>query len=238
MASYAINNLKSKKIAVLYENNDIGKDGLNGIKAKLSKLRKGAFLGVAIPYNPTEVDFSSHIRLIAKAKPDVVIVYGNAKPVAGSVLEAKKQGLKAQFMASYIVADVTMFALAKDAWNNVITTAWVPDISDTKNKGAKKFVDTFTKYYPGQTPNAYAIAGWVAAEVFTQGLREAGNDLSWSNYIKSMESLKNWSGDIVTGITYTNVKRNGVEKMYFMRAVYKDDKNFKYEKITDFMSAN
>jgi branched-chain amino acid transport system substrate-binding protein len=154
------------------------------------------------------------------------------------VLEAKKQGLKAQFMASYIVADVTMFALAKDAWNNVITTAWVPDISDTKNKGAKKFVDAFTKYYPGQTPNAYAIAGWVAAEVFTQGLREAGNDLSWSNYIKSMESLKNWSGDIVTGITYTKVKRNGVEKMYFMRAVYKDDKNFKYEKITDFMSAN
>ena len=238
MASYALNTLKAKKIAIIYENNDIGKEGLSGLKLKLGQMRKGAYLGAAIPYNPTEVDFSSHIRLLAKVKPSAVIIYGNIKPAAGILLEAKKQGLKATMMTSYITASSTIFALAKDAMNNVVTSAWVPDITDTKNKGAKKFVDTCLKYFPTQTPDAYAAAGWVAAEVFTAGLKKAGNDLSWSNFIKSMESLKNWNGDLVQGITYSKVKRNGVEKMYFMKATYKDEKNFKFEAISGFVSAS
>lgn len=237
MANYAINTLKAKKIVVLYENADIGKEGLQGIKDGLAKLRKGACLRAAISYNPTELDFSTHVRTIALAKPDIIIMYGNIKPCAGIALEVKKQGLKAQLMGSYIVADVSAFALAKDAWNNVITLAWVPDITDSSNVGAKKFVDTFLKYFPKETPNAYAVAGWVAAEVFTEGLKRCGNDLSWSNYIASMEKFNNWSGDIATGITYTKLKRNGVEKMYFMKAQYTDEKNYKYIKISGFVSA-
>lgn len=237
MANYAVNTLKAKKIAVIYENADIGKEGLQGIKDGLAKLRKGAYLKAAVGYNPTELDFSTHVRTVAMTKPDVVIMYGNIKPCAGIALEAKKQGLSAQLMGSYVVADVSAFTLAKDAWNNVITLAWVPDITDTSNPGAKKFVDTFLKYFPKETPNAYAVAGWVAAEVFTEGLKKAGNDLSWSNFIASMEKFNNWSGDIATGITYNKVKRNGVERMYFMKAQYTDVKNYKYVRISDFVTA-
>jgi branched-chain amino acid transport system substrate-binding protein len=50
-----------------------------------------------------------------------------------------------------------------------------------------------------------------------------------------MESLNDYSEGLAKGITYTTDRRNGVEKMYFMKAVYTDAKNFKFEVISDFM---
>lgn len=236
MAKYMIDELKANKIVVLYENNDIGKEGLEGIKARLKKMGKESLLVEEVPYNPADVDFSTHIQKAAEKAPDVTVIYGNAKPTAGIVSEAKKQGFKTQFLTSYIVADVTLFTLAKDAWNGAITAAWVPDITDASNAEAKKFIDTFKKYYPDETPNAYAVAGWVAGQVFTEGLKKTKGDLTWKNYIKAMESFDDYSDGIAKGITYTKDRRNGVEKMYFMKAKYVDDKNFSYEKITDFIS--
>ncbi|WP_207643669.1 ABC transporter substrate-binding protein [Desnuesiella massiliensis] len=237
IAKYAADELKAKKIAVIYENNDIGKEGADGIKAKLKKMGKDSLLVEEIAYNPADVDFSAHVQKLAAKAPDVTVIYGNAKPTAGIVNEAKKQGFKTQFMTSYIVADVTLFQLAKDAWNGAITAAWVADITDANNVEAKKFIDTFKKYYPNEVPNAYAVAGWVAAQVFTEGLKKVNGDLTWENYIKAMESINNFGEGIAKGITYTKDKRNGVEKMYFMKAKYVDDKTFSYEKITDFIGA-
>ncbi|MBU5592925.1 ABC transporter substrate-binding protein [Clostridium sp. MSJ-4] len=237
MAKYMIDDLKANKIAVIYENNDIGKEGLEGIKGKLKKMGKESALVTEVPYNPADVDFSAHVQKLSENTPDVTVIYGNAKPAAGIANEAKKQGFKTQFLASYIVADITLFQLAKDAWDGAITAAWVPDITDPNNAEAKKFNDTFKKYFPDETPNAYGVAGWVAAQVFTEGLKRVKGDLTWENYIKSMESLKDYSEGIAKGITYTEDRRNGVEKMYFMKAKYVDDKNFGYEKITDFISA-
>lgn len=235
MVKYALDNLKANKIAVIYENNDIGKEGLAGVKAKLKALSKDSALVAEVPYNPTDTDFSTHVQKLNEAKPDVTIIYGNAKPSAGITVESKKQGFKTQFLATYIVADVTLFQLAKDAWNDVITAAWVADITDPNNKAAQKFIETFKKYYPNETPNAYAVAGWVAAEVFTEGLKNTKGDLSWENFQKGMESIKDFSQGMAKGITYTPDRRNGVEKMYFMKAKYVDDKNFKYEVISDFL---
>lgn len=235
MVQYILDDLGAKTIAVIYENNDIGKEGISGIKAKLDELGKSDALAVEVPYNPTEIDFSTHIQKLSEAKPDVTIVYGNAKPTAGIVNEAKKQGFETQVVASYIVADVTLFALAKDAWDGAITAAWVPDITDPSNEKAKLFVDTFTKYFPDETPNAFAVAGWVAAEVFVEGLKKTEGTVTWENYIKAMESFDNWNGGIAQGITYTEERRNGVEQMYFMKAKYVDDTNFTYEPISDFI---
>ncbi len=235
MVKYALDNLKANKIAVIYENNDIGKEGLAGVKAKLKAISKDSALVAEVPYNPTDTDFSTHVQKLNEAKPDVTIIYGNAKPAAGITVESKKQGFKTQFLATYIVADVTLFQLAKDAWNDVITAAWVADITDPNNKAAQKFIEAFKKYYPNETPNAYAVAGWVAAQVFTEGLKNTKGDLTWENFQKGMESIKDFSDGMAKGITYTPDRRNGVEKMYFMKAKYVDDKNFKYEVISDFL---
>jgi len=235
MATYATKDLKASKVAVIYENNDIGKEGLNGVKEKLKELKKENVLVAEVPYNPVDTDFSTHIQKLAEAKPDVTIIYGNAKPAAGITVEAKKQGFKTQFMATYIVADITLIQLAKDAWNDVITAAWVADITNKDNKAAAKFMETFKKYYPNETPNAYAVAGWVAADVFTQGLKNTKGDITWANYIKAMEKINNYSEGLAQGITYTKERRNGVEKMYFMKAKYNNDKDFKYEVISDFI---
>lgn len=234
LVKYAIDNLKANSIAIIYGNDDAGKEELEGVKAQLKKMGKEDVLKAEVPFNTQDLDFSAHVQKAAEVKPDVTIVVGYQKAVPGILLEAKKQGFKTQFMTSYINADLTMLTLAKDAADGVIVTAWVPDITDPNNQAAKKFIETYKKYFPNETPNAFAAAGWVAAEVFVEGLKRAGNDLSWEGYIKAMETFNDWNDGIAKGITYTKDRRNGVEKMYFMKAVW-DEKLPRFEKISDFV---
>lgn len=234
LIKYAIDNLKANSIAIIYGNDDAGKEELQGAKDQLKKMGKEDALKAEVPFNTQDLDFSAHIQKAAAVKPDVTIVVGYQKAVPGILLEAKKQGFKSQFMTSYINADLTMLNLAKDAANGVIVTAWVPDITDPNNEAAKKYIETYKKYFPNETPNAFGVAGWVAAEVFVEGLKRAGNDLSWEGYIKAMETIKDWNQGIAKGITYTSDRRNGVEKMYFMKAIW-DEKMPRFEKISDFV---
>ena len=234
LTSYAIDKLGADSIVVIYGNDDAGKEGLEGVKGYLEKLGKKDILKEEIAFNIQDVDFSAHVQKAKVHNPKVTIILGYQKAVPGILLEAKKQGLESQFMTSYINADITMLDLAKEAANGVLVTAWVPDITDPSNDAAKLFIDTSLKYYPDETPNAFGVAGWVAGQVFVEGLKRAGDDLTWEDYIKAMETFDNWDEGIAKGITYTPERRNGVEKMYFMKAIY-DEKGPRYEAVTDFM---
>lgn len=143
LVKYAIENLNSKSIAVIYGNDDAGKEELSGIKEQLKTMGKEDLLKAEVPFNTQELDFSAHIQKASQAKPDVTILVGYQKAVPGILLEAKKQGFNTQFMTSYINADLTMLNLAKEAANGVIVTAWVPDITDPNNKAAQKYIETF-----------------------------------------------------------------------------------------------
>lgn len=234
IAKYAVSDLNAKSVVLIYGNDDSGKEGMVGIKEYLKEKGKEDLLKEEIAFNLEDVDFSAHIQKAKAQNPDVVIVLGYQKAVPGILLEAKKQGLESQFMTSYINADVTMLDLAKEAANGVLVTAWVPDITDSNNESAKQYIETFLKYYPDETPNAFGVAGWVAAETFVEGLKRAENNLSWEGFIQAMETFDGWSDGIAKGITYTPDRRNGVEKMYFMKAIY-DFNGPRYETVTDFM---
>lgn len=234
-AQYAVDDLKATKIAVFYQNDDEGKEGLNGFKQGLDEMGKSDMLVEEIAFNTTDVDFSSHVLKAKNSGTDVAVMLGTAKPAAGILNEAKKISYNPQWLATYVLSDFTMFNLAKDAWDGAIVAGWAYPITDTSNPKVKLFLDNMAKYFPDETPSGYNVAGWIAGEVFAEGLKRAGDDLTWDGYIKAMETLNQWNDGLAYKLTYTPEAHNPQTSMYFMKAVYRGENDFTYENITDFI---
>lgn len=220
-ARYAVRDLKAKRVAVVYENTDIGKEGFEGVKAEMAKQKKEIAFDLVLQAN--ETDFSTYVLKLMGAKPDVVIVYATVKPTAGFLKQAHMMGLKATYVTSYINSDLSLITLAGPAAEGVIVAGWVPlvgsDIPEFKefDKDYAKFQEIYQKAYPGEIPSGYATAGWIAGEVFAEGLRRAGKNPTRESLVKGLEGMKHWKGLMAKDISYGKDERIGKTSMCFMK---------------------
>lgn len=232
LTSYALNDLGKQTLAVIYQQDDMGKDEMEGIKAQLKKMGKEDALVAEVPYAPTDLDFTSHVQKVAAAKPEAVIIAGQQAAVPLIIKQAGTLGLKAQFLTSYVNADATVTKNAGDAAVGLQVASWV-DVTNMEDPIIKEYYDVMAKKLgEGKTPNAFHAAGYCAAQVFVAGLKETEGTLTWENFVKGMEKLNNFDS-IGKGITFTPDSRNGIESMYFME--FQADGTFK--KVTDWMQA-
>ncbi|HPB48076.1 MAG TPA: ABC transporter substrate-binding protein, partial [Exilispira sp.] len=151
------------------------------------------------------------------------------------VKQAKQLGLTSQnYLVSYANADPTFAAIAGPAAVGVESLAWVSvDFADPK----AHFIEVYQASFQSEIPNAYAVAGMIAAEIFTEGLKRAGKDLTREKLIAAMETFNGWVGKISPQITYgpISVKKDqarlGVVTMYVLK--FKPDGTM--EKVSDWI---
>jgi len=214
VATYVVENLKMKRVALACEQTDIGTEGLRGVREQLAVYKMEPV--EVVNFGAADVDFSSQILKLMKAKPDAVIIYSTLKPAAGFLKQAKVMGLEAQFLTTYVNADpIQMPALAGDACVGLIAPGWVPVLGNDDD--SKKYLEIYQATYPKEMPSAFAAAGFIAGEVFCEGLRRAGKNPTREGLIAAMESMRDWDGIMAKGISYTPDFRSGKASMYFMR---------------------
>lgn len=217
--NYLVKTKRSKKIAIVYRNDDAGKEFLKSALETL-KDKYGMKPVETIAINPTVNDFSTEITKLIAKQPDAIAVMLFIPQSVNFVKQAKQYGLKRQkYVLTYANSDTSYIYLAKDAAEGVEAMAWVN--VDFSKPDLKPF-QIYKKYY-NQMPNAYAIAGMIAAEVFVEGLQRAGKDLTRENLVKALESMNKWSGMLAHEITYKpydpndNTCRLGKQSMYVLR---------------------
>ena len=214
IATYIVENLKMKRIALALEQTDIGTEGARGVREQLAKYKMEPV--EVVNFGAADVDFSSQVLKLNKAKPDAVIIYSTLKPAAGLLKQAKVMGLDAQFLTTYVNADpVQMPALAAEACVGLIAPGWVPVLGNDDDSA--RYLEIYQKSYPKEMPSAFAAAGFIAAEVFCEGLKRAGKNPTRDNLIAAMETFRDWDGIMAKGITYTSDFRSGKASMYFMQ---------------------
>lgn len=224
MVKFAVDDLKAEKIAVIYQDDDIGNEGLEGVKKGIDRF--GGKLVTSVGFPLTETDFTSYILKLQQAKPDVVIIYALLKPATAILKTAKSLGLDTKFITTYPNADPLFILLSGGAAENVYTASWA-DITNAKDPGVARFFAAMHKYYPKEKGIAYAVAGWIAAEVFTEALRRAGAPPTRERLIWALETFKHWNGDLAKDITYGKNERAGKYSMYFLQV-----KNGQFEKAS------
>jgi len=95
--AYAVADLKAERVALLWENDELGRSGKRGFDLHLTTLKKEA--AESIPFEVRNTDFTPHVRKLANIKADVVIVFGSNANLAAALKSADRIGYQAKWMA-------------------------------------------------------------------------------------------------------------------------------------------
>lgn len=213
---YAKDKLAAKKIAVLWLNNEIGKQGLEGVKAELAN-QKDMQLVYEGSHEVKDVDFSTHIVKAKEAGAEMVFLASTVAQACNILKEAKKQGFDSKYVTSYVNSDLNALTkLAGDAAEGLIVPGWAT-LSAPNDPKFNEFVQTYQKYNPGEVPSGYVTAGFIAGEVLVEALKRCGNDLTRENLKTQLETFKQFTALMARNVSYSKDNHSGVDSVYFLK---------------------
>ncbi len=227
LTTYAAQNLKTKTIAVFYQNDLYGQQGLLGVKRGIAKA-PGTKLVAQVSYEVTDAEVAAQGQKIKESGADTVILYATPRHGALIVREFAKLGYRPTLVSSFTLTDPAMFALAGEAWNNVHLGAYLtlPGMGDAK---VDNVLATLTRAVPALARNPFnANAGVAFIEAFLEGLRRTGPNLTKDRFVTAMESIKNWDGEVVRAVTFAPDRHQGTTRLYMIKA-----ENGRYVRLTD-----
>jgi ABC-type branched-subunit amino acid transport system substrate-binding protein len=213
LTGYLYEKMGFKKIAMFYQNDDYGKQGVMGVERYL--LKKNIKLVEKVSAEVTDRDLSTHALKLKNSGAEAVIMW--AMPTHGALIlaETAKIGFKPQWATSNTLSDsALMMQITKGLWAGMINS-FFGELPDSNHPLMVKYRDWHKKLTPQERWGVFYYAGIIFAEPFVEGLRRAGRNLTTESWIKAEESLKNWQG-IGPPITYTNpMDRQGGKHVFY-----------------------
>ncbi|MET0386720.1 MAG: ABC transporter substrate-binding protein [Polyangiales bacterium] len=202
IAKHILANVPKGKIAVLFQNDDYGKDLLKGLKEGLGD--KASQIIAEVSYETSDPTVDSQIVQLKASKADVFVNVTTPKFAAQAIRKAHDVGwkLKAHYLnnVSASVGGVLVPAGVERA-NGLFTTSYYKDPTDKQydnDPEAQKYKEFIQKYYPdanlADAANTYA---YIAAQTLVQVLKQCGSDFSAENIIKQAANLKDFQPDLL-----------------------------------------
>ena len=205
-AKYILKNLPNAKIAVLYQNDDYGKDYLKGLKDGLGA--KAASMIVAEDsYEITEPTIDSHIVKLKSSGADVFVNITTPKFAAQAIKKNAEIGWKPLHFLNNVSASIGSVIKPAGPENaqGIISSAYLKDPTDPQWKtdaGMKAWNEFLDKYYPEANRSDAAIMyAYTVAQGLVHVLKGCGDNLTRENVMKQAASIKNLElGGLLPGI--------------------------------------
>jgi branched-chain amino acid transport system substrate-binding protein len=206
-AKYILKNLPNAKIAVLYQNDDYGKDYLKGLKDGLGA--KAASMIVAEQsYETTQPTIDSEIVKLKSSGADVFVDLSIPKFAAQAIKKNAEIEWKPIHFLNSVSSSIgaTIKPAGFAAAQNIISAAYIKDPTSPQwkdDKGMKIFNAFLDKYYPDANRNdAFVVYGYSVAQTMVYVLKQCGDDLTRENVMKQAASIKGLElGGLLPGIT-------------------------------------
>jgi len=198
-AKYLLKEKPDGKIAVLYQNDDFGKDYLKGLKDGFGA--KASMIVAEESYETSEPSIDSHIVKLKATGADVFISITTPKFAA----QAIKKNAEIDWHPLHIVSNVSASVggvLQPAGFENaqgMLSAAYAKDGADPQwndDPGMKKFFEFLAKYYPDANKlDGSVVYGYGVAQTLVQVLKQCGDDLTRANVMKQAASLKDFETD-------------------------------------------
>ncbi|MFC1834876.1 ABC transporter substrate-binding protein [Thermodesulfobacteriota bacterium] len=228
LTQYAVEKMGKKKIAFFYQNDEYGKQGLEGAKKYLKE--KGMKLVADVPVEVRDTDLKSHALKMKDAGAEVVIMWVLPKHGAIILGTSKAMGFKPKWISSSTLSDADlMYKITKGLWQGVVYANFL----NLDSPLIKKYMAATDKFTPSEkNRGVFFLAGFMFAEPLVQGLKLTGKDLNEDNFIKAMESIKNWNDWLGHDLTYSATEHQGMKSVYLTEC----GPNGKPKKISDWLT--
>jgi branched-chain amino acid transport system substrate-binding protein len=198
---YILKQYPNAKVGVLYQNDDLGKDYLNGIKSGLGD--KAATMIVAeASYEVSDPTIDSQILKLKAAGADVLFSASTPKFAAQAIKKNAELGWKPVHILDINATSVgaVMQPAGLEASKGVISVNYGKDPLDPTWKddpGMKRYFDFMAKYFPeGDKNSNFNSYGYSTAQLMVHVLKQCGDDLTRENVLKQATSLKNVQLDL------------------------------------------
>ncbi|HEY4169996.1 MAG TPA: ABC transporter substrate-binding protein, partial [Reyranella sp.] len=192
---YFVKNKGVKKVCVMYQDTDFGKEILEGAELQTKKL--GIALTEKTAHKPTDQDFTAPITKLREAKCELIAMGTIVRDTIVPYTTARKAGWNdVVFLGSAATYDLVVGAApGMDGFYGMGLTEM--PYADSEHPKVKAFVEAYKKKW-NIDPNIGAVYGYVAADLTVQGLTNAGKDLTTDSFVKGMEAIKDYH-DIFNG---------------------------------------
>jgi branched-chain amino acid transport system substrate-binding protein len=177
-----------KKIGVFYQNDAYGKTGLDGVTRALKALDlEPTALGTV---ERNTIDVAAAVKTIMDQKPEAIVQIGAYKAVSTFVRLARRAGYIGNFYnVSFVGTQALIAELGAEA-RGVAVSQVMPFPYTPATPLSGEYLAAI-KDRRGIEPNYSGMEGFVAAKVFTEGVRRAGRALTREGFINAVQGMQN-----------------------------------------------
>jgi ABC-type branched-subunit amino acid transport system substrate-binding protein len=201
-AKYILKEKPNAKIAVLYQNDDYGKDYLKGLKDGLGA-KASSMIVAEESYETTEPTIDNHIVKLKSTGADIFFDVTTPKFAAQAIKKVAEIEWKALHILNNVSASVgsVIKPAGFDNAQGIVSAAYLKDASDPQwenDPGMKQFLDFLAKDFPeGNKLDASVIVGYGVAQTMVQVLKQCGDNLTHENIMKQAANLKNFRTEVL-----------------------------------------
>jgi ABC-type branched-subunit amino acid transport system substrate-binding protein len=201
-AKYILKEKPNAKIAILYQNDDYGKDYVKGLKDGLGA-KASSMIVAEESYETTEPTIDNHIVKLKSTGADIFFNVTTPKFAAQAIKKIAEIDWKPLHIlnnVSFSVGSVIKPAGFENA-QGIISAAYIKDPSDPQwdnDAGMKEFLNFLAKDFPeGNKLDASVIVGYGVAQTMVQVLKQCGDNLTRENIMKQAANLKDFRTEVL-----------------------------------------
>jgi branched-chain amino acid transport system substrate-binding protein len=240
-AKYILKEKPGTKIAVLYQNDDYGKDYLKGLKDGLGD--KAASMIIAEEsFETTEPTVDNHIVKLKSTGADIFVNISTPKFAAQAIKKMSEIGWKPVHFLNNVSASVGSVIKPAGYENSqdIISAAYLKDPSDPQwnnDPGMKEFYAFLEKDFPeGNKLDGSVVVGYGVSQTLVKVLQACGDNLTRENIMKQAASLKDFRTEVLLPGIKINTSANDfapISQLQLMKF-----KGEKWELFGDVISAD
>jgi branched-chain amino acid transport system substrate-binding protein len=205
-AKYILKEISNAKIAIMYQNDDYGKDYVKGLKDGLGTRASTMVVGEQ-SYETSEPTIDSQIVTLQATGANIFFNVATPKFAAQAIRKVSEVGWKPLHILNNVSASIgsVMKPAGFEHGQGIVSAAYLKDATDPQWKGSadmKAWNAFMDRYMPGgDRSDSSHIYGYSVARTMVQVLRQCGEDLTRENIMRQAADLKNFEpGLLVPGI--------------------------------------
>jgi ABC-type branched-subunit amino acid transport system substrate-binding protein len=199
-ARFILENYPNAKIAILYQNDDLGKDYVKGLKDGLGA--KAKMIVAEASYELSDPTVDSQMVTLKSSGADLFYNITTPKFGAQAIKKAAELGWKPVQILDINASPVsqTLIPAGLENAKGIISVNYGKDPLDPQwadDAGMKRYKAFMAKYAPGEDANSgIATYGYSTAALLVHILKQCGDDLTRANIMKQATSIRNYVSDI------------------------------------------
>ncbi len=208
---------KFDKVAVFYQYDEYGLDGLRGTEIALKKyglipVAKGSYVRGTL-------DVEAGLEKIIQSNAQAVVMIGTYDSCAQFINLARKRNFSPLFHNVSFVGSKELARRLGPNGEGVIVTQVVPppNFNHTAEPlpGVKDYISLLKIYYPDSKPSFVGLEGYLNAKILIEGLERSGQDITRNKFIKAIETINQFDLGIQNPLSFGKNDHQGLDEVYY-----------------------